>query len=297
MIETLWTSAPAIELTLSLGKRLAVPVHTWERVDFVDGNTWVRCLDVHRGDRVGIAVSLWGREVHRQLWELLFAVDALKRAGAEVTDVIIPYFSYAKADKTDGVGTSLRVAVVTRALASLPATRIIWGELHSPVTADLVPGSVEVEMTTLVREHFRNLVDETWVVAAPDVGYRTRAEKIASALNLTTAWVEKSRPSLTGAPEVGRLHGEVAGRKVLLVDDFTTTGQTLGRVSDFLRAQGAVSVRAWVSHAPLNEEAVTFLQASSLEEIVTTNSTGLTSAGKIKVIDAASLFAPVLTAA
>src|SRR6267142_6787148 len=64
--------------------------------------------------------------------ELLFWVDALKRASAESVTVVMPYFSYAKGDKKDEPRVSIRDRDCADAIEVAGADRVVTLDLHRP---------------------------------------------------------------------------------------------------------------------------------------------------------------------
>ncbi|MCK4515115.1 MAG: ribose-phosphate pyrophosphokinase-like domain-containing protein, partial [Spirochaetaceae bacterium] len=71
-----------------------------ETLRFSEGNIFVRVLENVRGRRVYLVQSTVF-PANDNFMELLFWIDAFKRASAESVTAIIPYFSYAKGDKKD----------------------------------------------------------------------------------------------------------------------------------------------------------------------------------------------------
>ena len=67
---------------------------------FSEGNTFVRINESIRDKDVYFVQTL-GLDPNNEFAELLFFLDAFKRASANSVTAIIPYFSYAKGDKKD----------------------------------------------------------------------------------------------------------------------------------------------------------------------------------------------------
>ena len=74
---------------------------------FSEGNVFVRVLENVRGRDVFI-VQGTDYPVNDNFVELLFWIDAFKRASATQVTAVIPYFSYAKGDKKDEPRVSIR---------------------------------------------------------------------------------------------------------------------------------------------------------------------------------------------
>src|SRR5438045_7260628 len=94
------------QLTARICAYLQIPQGKNETLHFSDGNTFVRILENVRGRRVYLVQSTVF-PANGNFMELLFWVDAFKRAGAETVTVIIPYFSYAKGDKQEEARVSM----------------------------------------------------------------------------------------------------------------------------------------------------------------------------------------------
>src|SRR5439155_9856850 len=97
------------------------------------------------------------------------------------------------------------------------------------------------------------------------------AGKFAKRLDLPIAFIDKRR---TGDDEKARpahVIGDIKGRDCLLVDDEIATGGTIFSATDFLLAQGAVSVQAAIVHPVLSGRAIERLNASRLTRMLVTN--------------------------
>ena len=86
------------KLTLKICEYLRVKAGAGEVLRFSDGNLFVRVKENVRGRRVYLVQSTVF-PTNDNFMEMLFWIDALKRASAESVTVVMPYFSYAKGDK------------------------------------------------------------------------------------------------------------------------------------------------------------------------------------------------------
>src|SRR5207249_10780716 len=118
-------------LTARICEYLQIPQGKNETLHFSDGNTFVRILENVRGRRVYI-VQTTVFPSNDNFMELLFWIDAFKRAGADSVTVVIPYFSYGKGDKKDEPRVSIRGRVCADALEVAGADRIVTMDLHAP---------------------------------------------------------------------------------------------------------------------------------------------------------------------
>jgi len=99
---------------------LGCPLGRSEVLRFQEGSLFVRVLENVRGRDVFL-IQGTSFPVNDNFVELLFWIDAFKRASATSVTVVIPYFSYAKGDKKDEPRVSIRARVCADAIeAALP---------------------------------------------------------------------------------------------------------------------------------------------------------------------------------
>src|SRR5436309_3539128 len=118
------------KLTSAICDKLHVQAAPCETIRFGEGNTFVRVLDNVRGQDVFIVQGI-SHPVNDNLVELLFWIDALKRASASQVTAVIPFFSYAKGDKKDEPRVSIRARVCADALEAAGVDRVLMMDLHS----------------------------------------------------------------------------------------------------------------------------------------------------------------------
>src|SRR6202007_3016301 len=126
--------------------------------------------------------------------ELLFWIDAFKRASAESVTVIIPYFSYAKGKKKDEPRVSIRARVCADAIEVAGADRVVAMDLHAAQIQGFfrVPVDDLYAMPILV-EAIRRAGATDPVVVSPDSGYAKMARRFARRLGGGFALADKTR--------------------------------------------------------------------------------------------------------
>lgn len=264
-----------------------------ETLLFSEGNLFVRVLENVRGRDVFL-VQGTAFPANDNFMELLFWVDALKRASAESVTAVIPYFSYAKGDKKDEPRVSIRARVCADAIEAAGADRVVTLDLHAPQVQGFFRIPVDdlyalpVLCDAIADKGFDNLV-----VVSPDSGFAKKARAWANRLGAPRAVVDKYRSDHSESAEVVELIGTVEGRNALIVDDFTISAGTLVAVADLLVERGSTSVNAAVSHGLLTGEANRRLDASPIERLFITDSVETQPEGlspKVEVVSVASLF-------
>jgi ribose-phosphate pyrophosphokinase len=280
-------------LAEAIASYLNHPLVRGETLRFSDGNLFVR-----------VPVNVRGRDVYLiqgtafpandNFVELLFWIDALKRASATSVTVVMPYFSYAKGDKKDEPRVSIRARVCADAIEAAGVDRVVTLDLHAPQVQGFfrVPVddlyAVPVLCEAVAAKALPNLV-----VVSPDAGFAKKAKLYARRLRAPLAIADKERSDHSESAEVVDLIGDVEGRTALIVDDFTISAGTLVDAARVLRERGAVSVYAAVSHGLLTERAIERLHDSSIELLFITDSVEtqpVELSDKIEVVPVAGLF-------
>jgi len=173
------------------------------------------------------------------------------------------------------------------------ADRVLTMDLH----ADQIQGFFDIPTDNIygspvLLEDIRNLNEGNQIVVSPDVGGVVRARALAKRLGVDLAIIDKRRPKANVA-KVMNIIGDVKGRSCVLIDDMVDTANTLCKAADALKEEGAVAVRAYCTHAVLSGEAVTRINASTMDEVVVTNTIPLSDAAaasdKIRQLSVAHL--------
>jgi len=268
-----------------------------ETIVFSDGNLFVRVLENVRARPVFIVQGTCF-PTNSNFMELLFWVDAMKRASAGEITAVIPFFSYAKGDKKDEPRVSIRGRVCADALEAAGVGRVVTMDLHAPQVQGFFRVPVDhLYALPVICEHVGALHLPNLMVASPDEGYVRMARKYARVLGTDMAVGDKYRAGHDEQAEVRGLLGDVAGKTVLIVDDFTLTGGSLAAMARVLIDHGAREVHAAVSHGLLTKGAAERSEASPLKQRIVTDSVENRPEGlspKIKVVSVAPLFAEAI---
>jgi ribose-phosphate pyrophosphokinase len=284
-------------LTAGICTYLQIPQGKNETLHFSDGNTFVRILENVRGRRVYVVQSTVF-PTNDNFMELLFWIDAFKRAGTESVTVVIPYFSYGKGDKKDEPRVSIRARVCADAIEAAGADRVVTMDLHAPQIQGFFHRPVDnLYALPTMCECIRTLNLKHAVIVSPDIGFARQARRYASYLGLSMAIADKERIAHNEQAEVLQIIGNVEGQTAIVVDDFTTSGGTLARVSEKLIEQGATEVYAAVTHGVLTPGSIERLDKSPLKKLLITDTIEnqpVQFSDKIEVVSVAPLFAEAI---
>lgn len=271
---------------------------------FADMEVFVEVLENVRGEDAFVIQST-SYPANDHLMELLVAIDALRRGSARRITAVIPYFGYARQDRKTGPRTPISAKLVANLITQAGADRVLTLDLHAGQiqgffdipTDNLVAGPVFVRDIKERAEIEKHAIEDT-VIVSPDVGGVVRARAIASRLDADLAIIDKRRER-AGVSEVMNIIGDVDGRRCILVDDIVDSAGTLCNAAVALKARGAKTVKAYVTHGVLSGGAVARVAASPMDELVITDSIQGTEAvrlsANVRQITMAPLLADAIT--
>jgi ribose-phosphate pyrophosphokinase len=256
-------------LAQAICDKLKVPLGDAEVGRFEDGEVSVRFNENIRGGDVFIVQATGAPADY--LMELLVMLDAAKRASARRVTAVIPYFGYARQDRKDQPRAPISAKLVANLITTAGADRALTMDLHSAQ----IQGFFDIPFDHLYAapvliDYFSRKQASNLMVVAPDIGSVKMARAYAKRLGCDLALVDKRRPR-PDAVEIMNIIGDVEGKHCVFFDDVLTTGRTLCQAAEAIKAKGARSVRAGVTHGVLCPDSFARLADSPIEELVVTD--------------------------
>lgn len=270
-----------------------------EVINFTEGNIMVKSKETVREKDVFLVQSI-GLEPNNEFTEILFWMDAFKRASAQSVTAIIPFFSYAQGDKKDEPRVSIRARVCAESIELAGADRVITMDLHSPQIQGFFKKPVDhLYAMPILCEYFKSNYDlSNTVIVSPDAGFAKEARRYASYLNRPVAIGDKRRLYHDENAEILEIIGDVKDKDALIIDDFSISGGTIVDLAKGLKEKGANKIFTGLSHLLLNEKGVKRIENSPIERVVSTDSVNnkmVTDSNKIKLVSVAPLFAETIS--
>ncbi|GGE04243.1 ribose-phosphate pyrophosphokinase [Marinithermofilum abyssi] len=238
---------------------------------FKSGEIYIHYEESIRNADVYIVQSL-SHPVNEHLMELLFMVDAARRASARSINAVIPYFGYARQEKKDAPREPISAKVVADLLQTVGVNRVITLDLHAPAIQGFF--NIPVDHLTAL-DYFteylkaKNLPNP--VVVSPDAGRAKTAEKLATYLDTPFAIMMKKRPAHNEA-SITHIVGEVEGHTPIVIEDIIDTGGTIISVIEGLLEKGADDAFVCTTHPVFSGNAVDKLNHPGIREVVITDS-------------------------
>jgi ribose-phosphate pyrophosphokinase len=304
----------ALKGSAAFGEKVAaylqVPLARLEETDFDDGEHKVCVLEDVSGRDAFVIHSLYaepGQSCNDKICRLLFFIGTLRDAGASSVTALMPYFAYARQDRSTEPGAPVTLHYMARLLEAAGAARVVSLDIHNLpayLNAFRIP-AVNLEAQSLFAGYFAQQPgSEELVVVSPDSGGIKRAQRLRDSLSallrteVGTAFIDKKRSA-------GRVSGElqggdVQGRLVIILDDIISTGATITRALAALTARGANKILVAATHGIFAGKAPELLAHPRLEKLVITDSippfrlAGVPGRDKLVELSVAPLFAETI---
>jgi ribose-phosphate pyrophosphokinase len=284
-------------LSEEIAGQLKVPVGDADVSRFSDGEVYVQINENVRGQDVFI-VQPTCPPVNENLMELLVMIDAFKRASARRITAVLPYYGYGRQDRKVMPRVPISAKLVADLITAAGAHRVLAMDLHAGqiqgffnIPVDHLFAGPPVLVDYLAKKDLQDLV-----LVSPDAGGVERARAIAKRLKAGLAIIDKRRDGPNVAVFM-HLIGDVRGKDVVIIDDMIDTAGTLVQAVEAIQREGARRVLAAAVHGVLSGPAIARISASSLEEVICTNSVPLPAdkaLPKIQVLSVAPLLAEAI---
>ena len=259
------------ELAHSICSYLQMQLGACEVSEFSNENVFVRIEENVRQRDVFI-VQPMVPPVHTRIMELLIMIDAMKRASAGRVTAVVPYYAYGRSDKKDQPRVPITARLMANLIETAGADRLLTVDLHAGQIQGFFNIPVD-ELTALfmISRYFLEKRLDNLVVVASDVGSSKRARNVAQSLNAPLAVIEKRRIGNDEHSTVLNVIGEVSGKRALIVDDEILTGATILNSADALMERDVVEIYVACTHGLLSGSAIDRFRASSIVELVVTD--------------------------
>ncbi|MCI0497008.1 MAG: ribose-phosphate diphosphokinase [Thermoplasmata archaeon] len=225
----------AAEIAEASGAELLIPEHR----RFPDGEIYLR-LDESLSGAVLLVQNAYPDE---GVVELLLLVDLVRDLGAGRVDLLVPYMGYARQDRRFRSGEAVSAATVMRQISS-GVDSLTFVDIHAP---SVLERSLAPARNVYPARSMAEFLDGVDAVLAPDKGAVHRASAVARLLGVPWDHLEKTRLDAENVV-IRTKELDVSGKAVAIVDDIISTGGTIVRACEQLRAQGATRVVAACTH-------------------------------------------------
>lgn len=252
-----------------------------EEREYEGGEHKTRPLVSVRGRHAYLVQALSGdgqASANDRLVRVLFAVRAIKDAGAARVTACLPYLAYARKDRRTKERDPVNSRYVAQLFEAMGVDHVVTMDVHNVAAFEnAFRCSVDLlEAAPLLADDIaRRRVDEPLVIVSPDFGGAKRAQRVQELLvgrttvDVGLAVYEKRRSG--GVVTGDLLAGDVRDRHACIVDDLIGAGTTVLRATQACRAAGARSVTAFATHGVFAPGAERLLGPDGPDRLVTTD--------------------------
>lgn len=176
---------------------------------------------------------------------LSLLVDAIRRTiDNPIIKLVMPYLPYARQDRVMNPGEALAVKVFADAINALKFHKVTISDCHSDVGLALIDRVTNDSSLELY------LMDKTFdALVAPDAGALKKTFKYAKILGINDVLrADKTRDVSTGEITGTVVHGDVEGKRCLIIDDLVDGGKSFIELGKKLKELGASKVTLYVTH-------------------------------------------------
>jgi ribose-phosphate pyrophosphokinase len=285
------------ELAQEVADHLGVPLGQSTARQFPDGEIFVMVEEVVRETDIFI-VQTASAPVNDHLMEILFYLDAFRRASAHTITVVMPYFPYARQDRMAKGREAISARVVANLLENQGANRVMFVDIHNRAIQGFFNIPVDpLSALPLLANFFRKPEFENAAIVSPDVGRASLAGRYAEELNLPLVVMHKRRMDYSHT-ETTHVVGDIKGRRPIVIDDLLAGGSVLKQI-DALYDRGAVGKACFsITHPVLLPSALQILETDDrIEKLVVTNTLPLSPEKrhpKIEVVSVGALLADII---
>ncbi|MBI5060753.1 MAG: ribose-phosphate diphosphokinase [Candidatus Aenigmarchaeota archaeon] len=162
--------------------------------------------------------------------ETILLMKALKGFGVESIDVVMPYFVYSRQDKVFRKGEPHSARYVLDLLKHCGATRFFTVVSHVNRAEDMIDADLpayNIDGFSAIGAYLKKLDLKDPLVLGADLSVDIFAQKVAKALGVDSASMEKSRNLDTGKLSTSEISLDVEGRDLVIVDDIISSGGTM----------------------------------------------------------------------
>ena len=204
------------------------------------------------GRHVFIFQTPWPKPNER-IMEVLFMIDAARRAGAAQITAVLTHFAYGRGDRKNEPRVPIEASLVAKLLEFAEAKRIITLDLH----AEQTEGSVLIPWDNLYASHFmiprllQEIDPENGRIMSTDAGGLKRAgaySKRSKAQGIAFDVKEREVNEQASDPNSRLFIGDVCDRDVAIVDDESVSLSSLHTAAWEAARNGARKIVAAISH-------------------------------------------------
>jgi len=242
--------------------------------EFPNGEIKLRIEEELEGEEVLLVNSITS-PIHKNIIKFQLLADACSWLNPKKIIGVLPWLPYSPQDKIFRKGEPLSSQVLISNLEASQIDEFIVLDLHSQALKSFFTKKiVELDVLPVFADFLEAQIrgnESEWAVVSVDNGNRIRSNELAEKLNIDIHSFSKIRDRHTGKIRYIEFPEELMGKKIVIIDDFISTGSTLVRAASYVKDIGAKRCVCLITHC-ITRRGLSNVLESSVDQIITTNS-------------------------
>ena len=258
-----------------IAERLGVEPTPVEHRVFPDGESYIKLTKQVTGESV-VIVQTTAPNPDTRLMQLLLMARTARDFDAEKIVAVVPYLAYARQDKRFTDLESLSLDIIFGMLECAGVSDLVTVNIHNEVSTRGIEERHKVRFHNisaipLLAEYLKKEGFGGAYSLSPDKGAIYIAEAAAKVLGGGYNYFEKTRDRKTGEITMAVKDLKIVGRKAVVFDDMISSGGTMAKAVEALKAQGAERVAAACTHVLYMPGAEEKIRKAGADPIIATN--------------------------
>jgi len=256
-----------------IADRLSAKILSVDLRIFNDGESKIN-INNNIEDKYCIILHSTHPPVDQHFMQLFMMIHKCNQDGAANICAIIPYFGYARQDKSFIPGELVTIDLIGKILEYLKLNKLVTVDIHNPDSLKFKMNTINLSAIPYLANYALHKLNLDYpIVVSPDKGGEHRAKEFAKILGTETISLLKSRDKHTGNVSVSLQDSLTLSKKdIIIVDDMISTGNTIIKTSEILKSRDVNKIYVMCTHALLLNDTATKLQNAGITEIISTNS-------------------------
>lgn len=237
---------------------------------FPDGERKITISEKPKGKT--IIVQSTYPPVDSNLIEAISLISKAKQTSLQII-AVIPYLCYMRQDIEFLPGEVVTSSLVAKLLEDAGVTKIITFDIHSKLAINYF--NIPIKNLTAVPKiarYFKKLRTKNPIVVSPDLFWSDKAQEFAKILGTDSIALNKQRDRKTGKLEILESNKmDLSGRDIILFDDMISSGGSMVKAAEYVKAQNCGQIFAACIHPLLVGNAQKKMKRAGISKIVSTN--------------------------
>ena len=235
---------------------------------FPDGESYIRFpSERFRGEDLLIVQGTHPPQ-DRHIFQACLLAETALDLGARSVSLLAPYLAYARQDKRFLEGEAVSAQILLKLMKAAGYRKIYTVNVHSPWIAERSPiPLIDIHAEEALAEYVEGRGLRDLVVVSVGKKGECMARMVAERLGVEYSVAKSTRDRETGEVKV-ELGGLRLRENVLVVDDIISTGGTMAKLVQAIKAMGAKRVIAACIHALMIGDASEKIFKAGASEII-----------------------------